>query len=313
MEAATMTQLTVYQRAADLLEERAAQVACRISDRCYELPSYRDERMPREESRGALEGLIEFLIGQLRLGEECDLQSEATPLHQELMRFEEGIAAKRVRFHIDIEDLLIGVHFLREEVWALFRRELNEGLAAQAVYALEDRLNSMVDQMFVGLASSYVKSQADVIRHQEKALEKWEEVVKSASEIRLKIPCREEFVGIVRLQAEAIARRVHYDEEQIYDIITAVGEVCDNSIEHGKSEAGIDVQYLLTTSALQVEIVDYGPGFDPTGMGDEPPDVFSEGGRGIFLMRHLMDEVHIDSRPGRTRTVMSKRRHFRDA
>lgn len=307
-----MTQ-SVYQRAADLLEARALVVALRISDRCYQLPSYRDERMPREESRGALEGLIEFLIGQLRLGEDFDPEAQSTPLHQELMAFEEGIAAKRVRFHIDIEDLLIGVHFLREEVWALFRRELNEGLEAQAVYGLEDRLNSMVDQMFVGLASSYVKSQADVIRHQEKALEKWEEVVKSASEIRLKIPCREEFVGIVRLQAEAIARRVNYNEEEIYDIITAVGEVCDNSIEHGKSEAGIDIQYLLTPTFLQVEVVDYGLGFDPTGMGEEPPDVFSEGGRGIFLMKNLMDEVDIDSRPGRTRIVMSKRRYFRDA
>lgn len=308
-----MTQPTVYQRAAELLEARAHEVALRISDRCYRLPSYRDERMPREESRGTTEGLIEFLVGQLRMGEDFDpQQAQETPLHQELMRFEEGIAAKRVRFHIDIEDMLVGVHFLREEVWALFRRELHEGLEAEQVYGLEDRLNSMVDQMFVGLASSYVKSQADVIRHQEKALEKWEEVVKSASEIRLKIPCREEFVGIVRLQAEAIARRVHYNEEEIYDILTAVGEVCDNSIEHGKSEAGIEIQYLLTTDALRIEVVDFGPGFDPTGMGLEPPDVFSEGGRGIFLMKNLMDEVDIDSRPGRTRVVMSKRRHFRD-
>lgn len=304
----TATRQPVFRRAAGLLESRALQVARRISDRCYQLPSYRDGTMPRAESQGALEGLIEFLIDQLREGEGLDLQSPATPIQQELMRFEEGIAAKRVRFRIDIEDLLIGVRFLREEVWALFRRELVDGLAAEEVYGLEDRLNSMVDQMFVGLASSYVKCQADVIRHQEKALEKWEEVVKSASEIRLKIPCREEFVGIVRLQAEAIARRVRYDEEAVYDILTAVGEVCDNSIEHGRSEDGIDVQYLLSADSLRVEVVDYGPGFDPAGKGELPPDLFAEGGRGIFLMRSLMDEVAIDSRPGLTRVVMAKRR-----
>lgn len=305
---------TIYGRAADLLEQRCQEVAARISDRCYELPSYRDEHMPRAESRKTLERLLEFLIKQLRLAESFDVRSDVTPLHEELVRFEEGIAARRVRFHIDIEDLLYGVHFLREAVWGLYRAELTEGMDAQAVYDLEDRVNSMVDRMFVGLANSYVKSQDEVIRSQEKALTKWEEVVKSASQIRLKIPCREEFVGIVRLQAEAIARRVHYTEEEIYDIITAVGEVCDNAIEHGTSDMGIDIQYLLSTEAFQVEVVDYGPGFDPSGMGEEPPDVFDEGGRGLFLMKNLMDEVVFDSQIGRgTRVVMSKKRYFREA
>jgi len=148
-----------------------------------------------------------------------------------------------------------------------------------------------------------------MLHEQQKALDKWEEVVKSASEIRLKIPCSTEFAAIVRVQAEAIARRVEFSEEEVYDIVTAVGEVCDNSIEHGVSDQGMDVEYTMTENEFRVEVRDYGPGFDPAGKGELPPDMFSEDGRGIFLMRNLMDKVEIESQIGRgTKIVMTKAR-----
>ena len=64
---------------------------------------------------------------------------------------------------------------------------------------------------------------------------------------------------------------------------------------------------------FKVEVQDYGSGFDPTGRGDEPPDLFSERGRGIFLMKHLMDRLEIDSQSGRgTRIIIAKKRKFQD-
>ncbi|MBI3929480.1 MAG: ATP-binding protein [Armatimonadetes bacterium] len=287
-----------------------------MSELCYsQLDSYKSEQMPREESVGTVLKLADFLTQNLLSVGHSDASRAAKSLHDEMVQFEEGIAARRVRVAIEFEDLLRGLQFMRREVWRILQRELSgaDGLSSREVFELQERINAVFDEFFIGLSSSYLKSQTELIANHESALKKWEEVVKSASQIRLKLPCREEFAAVVRLQAEAIARRVAFSEEEIYDIITAVGEVCDNAIEHGKSEMGIDVQYLMTRTEFKVEVQDYGSGFDPTGRGMEPPDVFSERGRGIFLMKHLMDRVEIDSQEGRgTRVLMAKKRKFRD-
>lgn len=303
-----------WKAAADALADNRQELASRVSNLCYsELESYKSEQMPREESVGTVLRLADFLTKNLTALSQGDASRAAQSLHDEMVQFEEGIAARRVRVAIEFEDLLRGLQFMRKEVWAILERELHSRLGADEVFELQRRINDVFDEFFIGIAGSYLKSQKDLIATHESALKKWEEVVKSASQIRLKIPCREEFAQVVRLQAEAIARRVVFTEDEIYDIITAVGEVCDNSIEHGKSEMGIDVQYLMTRSEFKVEVQDYGAGFDPAGRGLEPPDVFSERGRGIFLMKHLMDRVEIDSMEGRgTRVTMAKARRFKD-
>ncbi len=298
-------------RTAEILGNLESTLSERVSRRCFsELRSYTTEQMPREESRGTVERLLQLIGERLQqsTAERSCLLQQAEDFHRELARLEQGIAARRVQMAIEFEDLLRGISITRQELWALLGRELMDSNFSPACFwELQRLINEVFDEFVIGLAGAYQRSQAEQLAHHESALAKWEEVVKSASQIRLKIPCREEYAATVRLQAEAIARRVLFTDEEIYDIITAVGEVCDNAIEHGRSELGIDVQYLMTNSEFRVEVQDYGPGFDPAGRGDEPPDVFAESGRGIFLMKNLMDRVDIDSQSGRgTRIVMAK-------
>lgn len=300
----------LFVQVAELLRREESALATRVSNRCFaELASYRRQRMPREESRGTVGRLLDYIVA--RLGKEpqelASVGELTQEMHDELMRLEQGIAARRVESSIDFEDLLHGIAFMRQEVWALLRATLSHHSAG--VWELEAVINDIFDQFIIGLAGSYFASASEQIAHQESSLAKWEEVVRSASHIRLKVPCREEFAATVRLQAEAIARRVSFSDEDIYDIITAVGEVCDNAIEHGRSEKGVEVEYFMDPREFRVEVRDYGQGFDPTGRGEEPPDVFAESGRGIFLMKNLMDRVEIDAVPGRgTRISMSKLR-----
>lgn len=304
-------------RAAELLQTREEVLTRRVSDRCFaELSSYQRQQMPREESRGTVGRLLDHIVAHLRHGAAVSQETLVSPvgtsakeMHDQLVRLEQGIAARRVRMAIDFDDLLKGIQIMRQELWSLLHSEMpQEPKVGFSQFApLERAINEVFDEFLIGLASSYLSSQKEQIAHHESSLEKWEEVVRSASHIRLKVPCREEYAATVRLQAEAIARRVLSSEEDIYDIITAVGEVCDNAIEHGRSEFGVDVEYAMTATQFRVEVQDYGVGFDPTGRGDEPPDVFAESGRGIFLMRHLMDSLEIESQPGRgTRIVMVK-------
>jgi serine/threonine-protein kinase RsbW len=305
--------MQLWLNAAELLQGRETALAERVSYRCFtELASYQREQMPREESRGTVGRLLDHIVARLKesAASEPNVGRTAQEMHDELVRLEQGIAARRVQMAIDFEDLLRGMHIMRQELWVILRSELPEQTAGAQLWELERVINDVFDQFFIGLASAYLRSQREQIAHHESSLAKWEEVVKSASHIRLKIPCREEYAATVRLQAEAIARRVQFSEEEIYDIITAVGEVCDNAIEHGRSELGIDVEYAMTPGEFRVQVQDYGSGFDPSGRGETPPDVFAESGRGIFLMKHLMDGLEIESSPGRgTRIVMTKARH----
>ena len=73
--------------------------------------------------------------------------------------------------------------------------------------------------------------------------------------------------------------------------------------EHGVSEKGVDIRYVIMPNEIVVKITDYGKGFDPTGKGEEIPDLFSERGRGIFLMKTLSTSVNIDSKIGDGTTV----------
>ena len=304
----------LWKQAADLLRSKEADLARRVSDRCFdELESYRRKQMPKDESLGTVSRLLDHVIGRLErsAGPALSVPKSAQELHDELILLEQGIAARRVQMAIEFEDLLRGMHIMRQELWDILRVNLAQRHQSSPVFwELERVINDVFDQFFIGLASSYLSSQREQIAHQQSSLAKWETVVRSASHIRLKIPCREEFAATVRLQAEAIARRVLFSDEEIYDIITAVGEVCDNAIEHGRTDLGIEVDYMMTASEFRVEVKDFGSGFDPSGRGDEPPDVFAESGRGIFLMKNLMDTLEIQSEIGRgTKIIMAKSRH----
>jgi anti-sigma regulatory factor (Ser/Thr protein kinase) len=326
--------LAISRGAAEILEQHRETIASRVSARCFsELESYRSGQMQRDESIQTVTRLLNFLIDALSSSQDDseEASSQGSSIHDDIVVFEQGIAARRVKMSIQFEDLIRGLQIMRIEVWnALaqgvaapdFQAQLDElgnrhtlpdgnhpSLKTQAIFMIEKRVNAIFDAFFLGLSSSYRQNQSSLMKEQETALEKWEEVVKSASHIHLKIPCSEEFIKIVRLQAEAIARRVEFSEDAIYDIITAVGEACDNCIEHGVSEQGIDVQYNLTPTEFRVEVQDYGPGFEPKGMGEEPPDLMDENGRGLFLMKQLMDFVSIESRIGvGTKIVVAKAR-----
>jgi anti-sigma regulatory factor (Ser/Thr protein kinase) len=60
-------------------------------------------------------------------------------------------------------------------------------------------------------------------------------------------------------------------------------------------------------SAVAVTVADDGPGFDPSRIDPGSlPDRFAAGGRGLFLMRKLMDDVDIYSSSEGTTVTMSR-------
>lgn len=95
------------------------------------------------------------------------------------------------------------------------------------------------------------------------------------------------------------------------DILLAVGEATANAVRHGRRQAGrseVRVRCRLAGDTVTVTIADDGPGFDPqVAWGEELPDRFASGGRGLFLMRQFVDQVEIEASPVGTRVWLSKK------
>jgi anti-sigma regulatory factor (Ser/Thr protein kinase) len=97
-----------------------------------------------------------------------------------------------------------------------------------------------------------------------------------------------------------------YADGDLADIETAVGEALANAAEHGyRRGTGFEVRVFVELDRIVIEVQDEGAGFlTPRGAANKPSH---EGirGFGIYLMRHLMDEVHFDD--GGTCVRLTKR------
>ena len=128
-------------------------------------------------------------------------------------------------------------------------------------------------------------------------------------------------VPVMRRVLGDTLRGLGMDEESVYDILLAATEACTNVLTHGGRKVR---SYAVVTSlgavGCQVEVADDGAGLVPSnlpGRGAPEPDPqltpvaqLPESGRGLAVMRACVDNVTLDSRPGRG-TVVTMRKRIR--
>ena len=105
-----------------------------------------------------------------------------------------------------------------------------------------------------------------------------------------------ESVGEVEAAAEKLAVEAGLDEDQSCHFMMAVREAAINAVLHGNEydpARKIEVSMENTGVDLVFKIADQGHGFDPDRIPDPlaPENLLRGTGRGIFLIRSLMDEV----------------------
>ena len=127
-----------------------------------------------------------------------------------------------------------------------------------------------------------------------------------------RFPSAPSAVRAARRAARAFARRSGFGQWEISDIVLAVGEACNNAVEHGHVTGG---QFTMRCQsddggAVAFEIEDRGGGFE---LGDKgaavAPSERGVRGLGIFLMRCLMDDVQYDATEFGTIVRLVKRAH----
>lgn len=103
-------------------------------------------------------------------------------------------------------------------------------------------------------------------------------------------------INLVEKLIDDISTKYQLHSDIYGKLLLAVVEGVNNAIVHGnKLEKDKDVilQYEVTDKEIQFVISDNGPGFDHEKLPDptKPENIEKTHGRGIFLMKHLADEV----------------------
>ena len=120
-------------------------------------------------------------------------------------------------------------------------------------------------------------------------------------------------VDTVEHTATEAAVRAGFDEDTVGNIAMAVREAATNAVLHGNAydpAKKITVSFETSSEDLIIRIADQGPGLDPTNLPDPlaPENILRGSGRGIFLIRAFMDEVHFRQlNPGTELTLIKHR------
>ncbi len=86
------------------------------------------------------------------------------------------------------------------------------------------------------------------------------------------------------------------------NILLAVTEAVNNAIIHGNKNditKEIGLEFIITDEYIKIIVSDQGEGFDIDKVPDPtlPENLLSEHGRGIFIMKHFVDELKVEKSP----------------
>ena len=120
--------------------------------------------------------------------------------------------------------------------------------------------------------------------------------VASMNTISIQVPSMIENIRMIESFIDNAKDRFQLDDDIYGNIMIAVTEAVNNAIKHGNSnDKGKNVQLslYLQDSMIKFIVKDEGEGFNYDDLPDPtaPENLKKPGGRGIFLMKHLSDEV----------------------
>ncbi len=117
--------------------------------------------------------------------------------------------------------------------------------------------------------------------------------------LTLTLPSDLRFLSVARAFIESACHAGRIDSENTEAIVLAVHEAISNVIRHAhrdQANALLHIECYLAGDRVEICVLDEGEPFDLTAVPDMDPTELRIGGRGVFLMRTLMDELSCQRR-----------------
>ena len=123
--------------------------------------------------------------------------------------------------------------------------------------------------------------------------------------IKISIPSLIENIKIIESFIDNARENFEINDDIYGNIMISVTECISNAIIHGNQHYKnklVHLELFMEDQLLRFVISDEGPGFDYNELKDptEPENIEKTGGRGIFLIKHLSDEVKFEEEGRKT-------------
>lgn len=116
--------------------------------------------------------------------------------------------------------------------------------------------------------------------------------------LSLCLPRDELSVPVVRHICSYSLGEVGVSEQTVNDITLALTEACTNVLDHVANGEAYEVFIAIDEARCTIRVKDSGDGFDIDARSAlPPPDAHAESGRGLELIKSLVDHMHFTSKP----------------
>jgi serine/threonine-protein kinase RsbW len=111
------------------------------------------------------------------------------------------------------------------------------------------------------------------------------------------LPQDSESVGLIRAVLTDALRRLGVESECVEDIRLALSEACTNVLDHAADDDQYEVRLQVDDRRCTISVINTADGFDASQLSSALPDASSPRGRGVAIMRAVMDDVQLRSEP----------------
>ncbi len=113
----------------------------------------------------------------------------------------------------------------------------------------------------------------------------------------LEFPSSYKWLNMIDLMCTEITAGMDFGRDALNEISISVIEACTNALEHGNKccpDCDVRVVFRRREDRIVIEVADCGEGFDFTDYLQhipDPSDIHKKRGRGIFIMKAMMDTL----------------------
>lgn len=120
------------------------------------------------------------------------------------------------------------------------------------------------------------------------------------NQVKIQIPSIIDNIRVVESFIDNSKEKFNIEDDIYGNIMVAVTESVNNAIRHGNKfdkDKNVYLSLYVEDNKLRFEVQDEGAGFNHEQLEDptSPENLENPGGRGIFLMRNLSDEVNFSN------------------